>query len=188
MAKFFIIARSQPEVLLGAEISSRVTREDFIHTDAKWANFKRSHARQSASLPDHHDWNWGRKSIDADHEHGFLALKFEGEIEGYLMFSSDPVPSRHYDNPGAPVLYVDYLETAPWNQRDYAGESARFWGVGVSLMSAAIEMSKELGCEGRLGLHSLESAKKFYMAQGFTNLGFDAVEQLDYLEFRDKVE
>jgi hypothetical protein len=41
---------------------------------------------------------------------------------------------------GKAVLYIEYLESAPWNLRDLAG-TPQFLGVGVRLLEAAVEFS-----------------------------------------------
>ncbi|WP_171471315.1 hypothetical protein [Frigoriglobus tundricola] len=61
---------------------------------------------------------------------------------------------------GSPLAYVDFLEAAPWNLRG-SGSGPRFKGVGATLMAAVERLSESLGCEGRVGLHSLEQAEFF---------------------------
>ena len=80
------------------------------------------------------------------------------------------------------MVYVKYLESAPWNLKSMTS-TPRFSAVGVRLMEAAVRQSIDEGRNGRLALHSLPSAQLFYDKLGFVNLGLDAaVEDLPYYE------
>lgn len=59
------------------------------------------------------------------------------------------------------AIYVDYLESAPWNLKNGV-EPPRFLGVGTVLLIEAVRMSADAGFEGRVGLHSLPQAEAFY--------------------------
>ena len=83
-------------------------------------------------------------------------------------------------------MYVKYIETAPWNLREYLGEEARFAGVGTSLIIAAIEVSVEEEFRGRIALHSLPQSERFY-EKFMENLGIDKdVEGLRYFELTEE--
>jgi hypothetical protein len=71
-----------------------------------------------------------------------------------------------------PVLYVKYIESAPWNLRGYAGAGARFGGIGISLIRAAIAVSLEEEFRGRIALHSLPQSEPFY-GRFMEDLGID---------------
>lgn len=43
------------------------------------------------------------------------------------------------------LVYVEFLETAPWNRRELLFDPPRFKGVGSVLIRAAIELSRENG-------------------------------------------
>ena len=60
----------------------------------------------------------------------------------------------------------------------------RFFGVGAVLVAEAIYLSREEGCDGRVGLHSLPQAEGFYARCGMTRVGFDPdYYDLPYYEF-----
>jgi hypothetical protein len=81
------------------------------------------------------------------------------------------------------VIYVDYLEAAPWNLR-VATATLRFIGVGTALLVDAIRLSWEEGHEGRVGLHSLPQAEPFYGKCGLKRIGRDPrYYDLVYYEF-----
>ncbi len=83
---------------------------------------------------------------------------------------------------GRPLVYLDYLEVAPWN-RPELGITPRLRGTGSALVTAAIALSDEEGFKGRIGLHSLPQADSFYRKIGMTDLGHDpAYQNLRYFE------
>ncbi len=71
---------------------------------------------------------------------------------------------------GKPLVYLEYLEVAPWNW-PYRSERPRLKGVGIALVAAATQLSVDNGFEGRIGLHSLEQAEGFYRRCRMTDLG-----------------
>ena len=88
---------------------------------------------------------------------------------------------------GKQLVYVDYLEAAPWNVRPLT-DKPRLSGVGVVLMRAAVQLSIDEGFRGRLGLHSLPQAEEFYRDKcGMRFLENDPhYEDLPYYEFSRK--
>jgi hypothetical protein len=82
--------------------------------------------------------------------------------------------SRLPERNNAPLLYVDYITTAPWNDRALT-KSPQFRFVGTALIDASIKISVALGFGGHIGLHSLPQAESFYRnGIGMTDLGLDA--------------
>jgi Sigma-70 factor, region 1.1 len=64
-----------------------------------------------------------------------------------------------------PVVYVSFLEVAPWNSRK--AKDRKFSGLGEMLIRVAQAQSVLSGTEGRVGLHSLLDAEEFYKKLGF---------------------
>jgi hypothetical protein len=84
---------------------------------------------------------------------------------------------------GNPLVYVDYLETAPWNWRINKIQQGKFKAVGPVLLLASIEQSYAKGWMGRIGLHALPQAVRFYTGQGLEFVRNDATKQnLPYFE------
>ena len=80
------------------------------------------------------------------------------------------------------LAYVDYVEVAPWN-REFWKPHRLYGSVGTVLVRAAIQLSLDEGYSGRIGLHSLPQADKFYRRLGLTDLGCDpAYDQMRYFE------
>ena len=134
-------------------------------------------------VPDSFNWDWAQKIRSRDdlpncHEFSVMA---QSMTQG-LMQVSFPFPARASGALGGSVLYVEYLEVAPWNQ-PVAG-SPQFKGVGAALMTAAIKLSRDKGFAGCIGLHSLPRAEGFYARLGPENLDVDqACDGLSYFEF-----
>jgi hypothetical protein len=138
-----------------------------------------------AQWPQSWHWNWQEKTAKVS---GLLAFKgFSvialGETQGLAQVDLNK-SARIQSQIGKPLVYVDYLEAAPWN-RPELGAAARLRGVGTALITAATALSLEEGFKGRIGLHSLPQADEFYRDRcGMTDLGQDAnYQNLRYFEF-----
>ena len=59
------------------------------------------------------------------------------------------------------LVYISALATAPWN-RYVITNPPTYKGVGGNLVDFAIARSRQLGYQGRIGLHALPSALGFY--------------------------
>ncbi len=128
-------------------------------------------------------WDWDRKTARVQ---GLLAYRgfsvvAQGVTQGLAQVDLTK-PGREPSQVGKPLVYVDYLEVAPWNRPDL-GATVRLRGVGSALLTAAVALSDEEGFKGRLGLHSLPQADAFYRKIGMTDLGSDpAYQNLRYFE------
>jgi len=125
-------------------------------------------------FPQHVHWNWGQKAISVFPllAYRFLGIEVEGMMQGLMMACLEG-SARLDPDKGKPLVYVEYLETAPWNAREFT-DTPRFKNVGVRLMQAAARLSVDEGFAGRVGLHSLEQTKAFYAGPcGMQSLGPD---------------
>lgn len=128
-------------------------------------------------------WNWDQKSARVQ---GLLAYRglcvvAQGETQGLAQIDLTK-SCQESRQAGRPLVYLDYLEVAPWNRREIQ-RPTRFRGVGTALLSAAVQLSLDEGFKGRLGLHSLPQADDFYRGMGMTDLGPDSNYQgLRYFE------
>lgn len=166
-----------------AELVVLSAPSEFAEAATQWEQSKRQFraARPLLTMPEHEHWNWEQKLWGHPKEESlFLAIRRDGRVQGMMMLTLKPKPCRL--EPGANCLYVEYLESAPWNLRAYAGADALYGLVGNILLKAAVEASILKGCRGRVSLHSLPYAEEFYKRLGFENLGFDATEGYNYFE------
>ena len=128
-------------------------------------------------------WDWAQKTARV---RGLLAFRgfsvvAQGETQGLAQVDLTK-SGREPSQVGKPLVYLDYLEVAPWN-RPELGAAPRLRGVGSALITAAVALSVDEGFKGRLGLHSLPQADTFYRKIGMIDLGQDAAYQnLRYFE------
>lgn len=88
---------------------------------------------------------------------------------------------------GDRIVYIENLATAPWNRRKQ-GKQRRYRGTGKALLFFARQRSLILGYGGRVSLHALPNAVRFYEGQNMPNYGADPdKDDLDYFEY-SKVE
>jgi hypothetical protein len=111
----------------------------------------------------------------------FYGIEHDGMMQGLICLRQDKI-GRLEGQVEIPLVYVDYLESAPWNVSSLMPKP-RFRSVGTTLLRVAIQHGMTIGCEGRLGLHSLPQAESFYTHFGMTNCGADdAYYGLTYFE------
>jgi hypothetical protein len=111
---------------------------------------------EDAFVMEHAHWDWRNKSDSvAAGRRRLIAIECDGAQQGIMAVLTAPRPARLAD---AHLLYVDYLESAPWNLKSLCS-TPRFLGVGTVLMAEAIRLSLEWGLKGRVGLHSLPRRK-----------------------------
>jgi hypothetical protein len=137
-------------------------------------------------------WDW-RNKARRQGEHCLVAIECEGQIQGIMAVQN--LLRRSVLTPNAWVLYVDYVEVAPWNYRVphnrniSATRVPRFMRVGTLLIGEAIRMSLGVAAGGRVALHALEQAEEFYSRRcGMTRIGSDPnYQDLVYFEYPDGV-
>lgn len=174
-----------------AELRDAIEEAHLVDWQTQWQpallSVLRELARQQvpmANWPQSFHWNWRQK---ADQVKGLLAFRgftvvCAGLTQGLMRVDLNRLAGLASQK-GKPLVYIDYLEVAPWNRPDL-GQAVRYRGVGSALLTAAIALSREEGFHGRIGLHSLPQANGFYRDRcGMTDLGPDASYQnLRYFE------
>ena len=173
-----------------AELRDAIEEAQLIDWQTKWQPaliaVLQELARQRVPLvqwPQSWHWDWRQKTARVQ---GLLAFRgfsvvAQGETQGLAQVDLTK-SARERSRGGKPLVYLDYLEVAPWN-RPELGRPARLRGVGTALLSAVVALSDEEGFKGRIGLHSLPQADDFYRRCGMTDLGVDpAYQNLRYFE------
>ena len=137
-----------------------------------------------AKWPQDLHWDWSKKTA---HARGFIGLRsfcitVGGHLQGMMQVDCTkearlPVQARK------PLVYVDFLSTAPWNRKEII-QPHEFRGVGRALLLAAVQLSLDEEFQGRIGLHSLPQADDFYSTKcGMTSVGRDGrYQNLTYFE------
>ncbi len=188
MREVIQLIESTTKIAVDAEIFDEVTVEHFLETQQKWRPVVMEAAKQLYRagdvdlIPQHFHWDWTSKEADLR----VLAFTFFGiscgnELQGLMKVATEPHVARHPEQKGKPIVYVDYLETAPWNIKvlmQAQGKTTRFGAVGSRLIEAAVRKSLEEGFKGRVALHSLPSSEPFYVkACGMTAVERDPAKQ-----------
>jgi hypothetical protein len=103
-----------------------------------------------------------------------------GVTQGMMIVDTTMHRCRIEIQKGKDLVYVEYVENAPWNRPELA-DLPRYRGIGSILIRAAIALSIEEEFKGRIGLHALPQSNGFYANTcGMTDLGIDA----DYHDLR----
>lgn len=156
----------------GEPVAARLVTElgpfDLEQIEKIWGPLRREGARRllreqgAGAVPQHWSWDWRRKG-------GLLRLAsyqamgiFVGdEAQGLMIVEADRNRARLEPDVGRPLVYIDFIEAAPWNVKGMA-PAPRYIGVGSRLVEVAIRHSLELEYKGRIGLHALPQAEPFY--------------------------
>lgn len=170
--------------------------EHFIETQREWRPVVTEaalHLSKSGTgqilMPRHWHWDWTKKEAELKLlAITFVGLSCGGSLQGLMKLLTVGQSCRLPEQTGKPLVYVDYLEAAPWNIKplmNALGKHPRYGGIGSRLLEAAVRKSKDEGFKGRLALHSLPTSEQFYLkACGMTAVGRDPAKQnLLWFEF-----
>jgi hypothetical protein len=170
-----LLDRESGEALEG-ELFDEITVEHFVETQSSWRPMvvEAAQAMHKAGgklerIPRHWHWDWKSK----EDELGVLAFSFfgitcRGKLQGIMKLDMAGKSARLPVQRNKPIVYIDYLEVAPWNIREIAealGQKPQFGAVGSRLIEAAVRKSIEEGFRGRVALHSLSTSERFYLKQ-----------------------
>lgn len=180
-----------------AEVFDEVTVDHFLETQQDWRPIVLRAARELSArgarelMPQHFHWDWTSKAPQLEVlANTFFGINLEGKLQGLMKVETvgEHCRCRLPEQDGKSLVYVDYLEVAPWNLKPLAealGKKPRFKAVGTRLIEAAVRKSVEEECKGRVGLHSLPMSEQFYLRVcGMTAVGRDVAKQnLLWLEY-----
>lgn len=108
-------------------------------------------------------WDWRDKLNRNEGVMGRQAYVIECENTAQAVMLIDlNKTSRFRATQGESIVYVDYLQTAPWNLKRPWRPKTQFRNLGTILMQVAIQLSLDLDFDGRIGLHSLPESEGFY--------------------------
>ena len=144
--------------------------DDYVEaTDKLWRVYRHRflNLRKVANLPapGHHHWSWKWKlqqELKRNSLFKCFGIVAGDEPQGLMLlnYGSEYV-ARLPEQAGQLLIYLAYIESAPWNIRDYC-EKPRFGGVGKEFYKVAVQFSDRLGFEGRVGLHAIPGVENFY--------------------------
>lgn len=163
--------------LVEAELYDTILPRHLEHFTRLWSSDTVRIAKQ------HGHWDWTKKwrYFSAQLSYQSFAIECDKETQG-MMIVNTMARCRIPEQWNKHLVYVEYLEAAPWNRIDVGKPQYKL--IGTTMLAAAIQLSHGDGNHGRIGLHSLPQADDFYRRQcGMTDLGPDTSKQnLSYFE------
>lgn len=182
----------QDGIMVSAELWDAITEKNLADWEANWTPqiLKVLHALNQKGVerrlwPQSRHWNWSDKvkAVEAKLSNQSFSIVCDNNTQAMMIVDLthraqlDVQKNEH-------MVYIDYLEVAPWNRGDLTDCSPKYSGGGSLLILAAIELSKQEGFNGRVGLHSLPQSNDFYANKiGMTDLGKDEnYQNLRYFE------
>ena len=163
------IVRANDKEHVDAELHMDVSASVLAATETEWGPIRRDLTRNlvnsghpQAEIPRHWHWDWSVKGQNlALLAYRCFGIKCEGKMQGLLMLTVAGRGATLAPDIGKPIVYVDYLESAPWNVVPLVTRP-RFSGIGMVLIRAAVQLSVDEGFHGRVGLHALPQSESFY--------------------------
>lgn len=158
--------------------------------EKEWGPLRRTAARRiyqagrTNEVPQHWHWDWGAKSQKLQLlAYRCLGIECDRKLQGLLLVLTAGKAAKLPPDVGKPLVYVDYLESAPWNVVPLV-DVPQYAGVGMVLMRVAVQLSHDEGFHGRVGLHALPLAEAFYRDKcGMCGCGEDpSYQNLPYYE------
>lgn len=191
MSSIYLLNTTTQKVV-NAELWDTITEKNLADWEAEWTPelFKLLKALNKKDIdrklwPQSRHWNWQEKmrAIEGLLSNRSFAIICNGMTQA-LMITDLTKRAQIESQKNNHIVYIDFLEVAPWNRKALIEQQPHYAGAGSILILAAIEMSKEEGFKGRIGLHSLPQSNDFYANKvGMTDHGQDAAYQnLRYYE------
>lgn len=162
------IVRRQDNELVDAVLHTDLPPHSLIDAEKEWGPVRRTAARKLhkagrlSEIPQHYHWDWVRKSGKLQLlAYRCCGIECAGKLQGLLMVNLAGHQTRLAPDAGKPLVYVEYLESAPWNLAMMV-DSPLYGGVGPILLRTAVQLSYDEGFHGRIGLHALSQSEEFY--------------------------
>lgn len=158
-----------------AELSAEISIKHLEDWHLRWRPFMIEKLKEipPEKHPQHQHWNWLKKhqALDGQLSMRSYAVTSDNETQGMMWVRTtgfSQIPGAN----GKPIVYIEYIESAPWNVCTLQNP-VKYRGIGRILLGAAIELSQKEEFKGRIGLHALSQAEPFYHGCGFSDLGVD---------------
>lgn len=176
----FNAERGEPEA---AELWDGITEKQLGDWEGEWVPelFKAVQKLHRAGVdrshwPQSRHWNWRKKTetLQGMLAHPAFSIVCNGMTQGMMIVDTTMQRCRIEEQKGKNVVYVEFVENAPWNRPELADPPV-YRGIGSILVRAAVALSQQEEFKGRIGLHSLPQANSFYANTcGMSDLGMDA--------------
>ncbi len=188
--------------MVPAVIDDRLPLDRLFEVETQWCVKRIQVLRElwsagvsEADWPQSVHWNWAFKAsaltasrFKASGDARLFGIEAQGQWQGILLGLSEDHFTR-LDKKGRPLVYVDFIESAPWNwDAPASNRIGKYRGVGIQLMKLAVQWSLSLKYGGRVGLHSLPQSESFYSGRcRMKNFGPDAqYDGLCYFELSER--
>jgi hypothetical protein len=176
-----------------ATLSPALSAVEFAMAESTWVEdrhrIRRALMERKAPFtewPESLHWDWMAKSALLRRlEVTGMGIIADDTWQALMLTKSASHFTRMGVDRGRPLVYVDYVEVAPWNWAvSSLGQRPRYRGLGSLLLVEAVRQSFAEGFHGRVGLHALPQSEGFYQSVcGFTPVEVDPEKQnLLYLE------
>lgn len=178
-----------------AEVVPQITDKNISDWNDDWLPAMQAHIDQLKNQgvekplwPQSSHWDWSTKAKATSQLIAYqqFSVVYDNMTQAMMLVHS-LAQSKIVPTNGQHLVYIDYLEVAPWNQKKVSNGAPTLSGLGSALVLEAILHSHDEGFKGRVGLHSLPQSNRFYEdALGMTPLGPDSNKQnLIYFEFTE---
>jgi hypothetical protein len=184
------LARADTGEIVEATLTDAISGDVAQRADRTWSTFcnaleaQKKERAERMPRTEHGHWNWEWKLSETGHllAYSGYAVEVDGDVQGLMLLRTAGDYGRLTTQAQQPLVYVVYVQTAPWNDSRLV-EQRRYRGVGTVLLRAAVELSFELEFKGRIGLHSLPQAESWSDKLEITCVGEDAnKERFKYYE------
>ena len=157
-------------VVLTPPVANKGVMEDWWN----WSGVSQERLQAERDLK----WPWpaiSAKSLEHDFFEARALMTRDQRVQGciqYALSNFQDANEAYKDcdselDPGASVVYVELLATAPWNRLSLMGDKREFSGVGKALLVLAICASYNVGYRGRLKLDAYPEVTEVYRGFGF---------------------
>lgn len=114
------------DALVNAVLHVDLGELDLIEVEIIWAPARlrgllNLRQRGITQLPQHVHWNWALKAVSHSHLLAYrsIGIEADGKMQGLMMVLLAGKTARLDPDIGKPLVYVDFLETAPWNAKEF---------------------------------------------------------------------
>lgn len=178
--------------LVNAELIETISEKNLADWEAEWVpELQQLLKSLNASgvdrqlWPQSRHWNWRDKAIAINKQlsNQSYSIVCNGITQAMMILDLTrraQIPTQKNNH----LVYIDFLEAAPWNRLELTRKPSGYSGCGSVLIRTAIELSLSEGFKGRIGLHSLPQSNEFYGNRiGMSDLGKDpSYQNLRYFE------
>ena len=166
-----------------ATLIDGVSRREVVDSESKWRPLIRNAISSNIKtpgfqVPQHAHWDWVEYHDKAKvHDllvYQIMGIECGGDMQGLMLIKNAGVYCQIPSQKGLGMVYIIFLESAPWNVPSIVKEPI-YRHVGSTLLAAAIDVSEQCEFKGRIGLHALPQADSYYSNRcNMTDLGPDA--------------